>query len=123
MKNEESWKYITETGKHLIKSWDNLADQYGIKIKHFGIPALAGFNFEHKDSNLFKTFITQEMLKKGMLAANSVYVSIEHTEDILNLYLDNLEPIFSKISECISSGNIKDYLETDEAQTGFKRLN
>ena len=58
-----------------------------------------------------------------MLAANSVYVSIEHTEDILNLYLDNLEPIFSKISECISSGNIKDYLETDEAQTGFKRLN
>tara|TARA_X000000368_G_scaffold418824_1_gene420194 strand:+ start:2857 stop:4884 length:2028 start_codon:yes stop_codon:yes gene_type:complete len=123
MQNEESWKYITKKGEYLRKSWDKLAEKYEIKIKHLGIPALAAFEFKYEDNNLFKTFITQEMLKKGILAANSVYLCTEHTDKIINLYLENLEPIFLTIAECISSGDIKKYLDGDEAQTGFKRLN
>ena len=53
------------------------------------------------ENNLaYKTLITQEMLKKGYLAGNSIYVSIEHTEDKLERFFAQLDPVFGLIKEC-----------------------
>ena len=38
------------------------------------------------------------MMKKKMLAANSIYVSTEHTKEIVDQYIDNLSGVFEKIS-------------------------
>ena len=38
-----------------------------LEIKHKGIPALAGFDFKSASNLKYKTFITQEMLKKVFL--------------------------------------------------------
>ena len=47
----------------------------------------------------YKTFITQEMLKKGFLATNSVYVSMLHDKNIIDEYIENLDQIFSLIQK------------------------
>ena len=63
------------------------------------------------------------MLKKGYLASNSIYLSVEHTDKILNTYLNNLNLIFKKIKNCEDGDNIKEYLKYPVSHKGFQRLN
>ena len=64
------------------------------------------------------------MMKKKMLAANSIYVSTEHTKEIVDQYIDNLSGVFEKISLIENEKlNINDCLHSKEAFTGFERLN
>ena len=59
--------------------------------------SLCKFDFK-KNNEIYKTFLTQEMLKKGILANNSVYVSIAHDKkQILDRYFCALEEVFAKI--------------------------
>lgn len=120
----KSWEYITQKGKLIKKRWQEMGESYGLKISHWGIPALAGFTIESNNSNEYKTYITQQMLSKGYLASNSVYVSTAHTEKIINDYFDHLSDIFETIANCETRGdNIIKLLKSSPAHTGFKRLN
>jgi len=79
--------------------------------------------FKSENALAYKTFITQEMLKKGYLAATAVYVCTAHTKDIIDSYIENIRPIFQMIKECEDGRNIMDLLEGPIAHNGFKRLN
>ena len=61
--------------------WRILAKKNQISIKIKGIPALSSFLFK-KNNQIYKTLITQEMLKKNILATNSIYISTSHTKKI-----------------------------------------
>ncbi len=63
------------------------------------------------------------MLKKGFLAANSVYVCTEHKNEIIDKYFEKLDPIFSTIADCENGLNIDDLLDGPVSHSGFKRLN
>ena len=80
MKKKKTWVLITKKGIQIRKKWQQLAEKYNLDIEIKGIPAISVFDFKNKDSKKYITFITQEMLKKGYLANNMVYVSIEHSE-------------------------------------------
>ena len=123
MEDIESWQQITNVGNGIKDRWNDLSKDYGIKIKHFGIPALAGFSFDSKDNLSYKTLITQEMLKEGMLAANSIYVSIAHEQEHVDRYFYQLEKIFSLIKDCEDGRNVDDLLESPVVHSGFARLN
>ena len=71
----------------------------------------------------YKTLMTQEMIKKGYLAANSVYVCSEHTEQVVDAYFEKLEPVLSAIADCENSLNVDELLEGPVCHAGFKRLN
>ena len=123
MERETSWQQITEIGKRLRKSWQEVADVHGIKIKHNGIDALAGFTIDSTKAREYKTLITQEMLKKGYLASTSCYASTTHTKEIIDNYIEVLEPIFKLISQCENGRDINSLLEGPVCHGGFKRLN
>ena len=63
------------------------------------------------------------MLVKGYLAANSVYVCTEHTEDVVDGYFDSLDPIFRLIRDCEDGRDVSDLLNGPVCHSGFKRLN
>ena len=72
----------------------------------------------------YKTYLTQEMLKKNILATNSIYVSIKHNEKNLKKYFYILDKIFKKIKYFDSENiEVSSFLETRTSQTNFKRLN
>ncbi len=124
MKREESWKKITFLGNYLRKGWENISIKNNVPIEISGIPALSSFTFTHKDSLKFKTFLTQEFLKKGFLASTSFYASTAHTESILEDYLDIYDSVMSKIKKCIDGEDLIDnLLEGPVVHSGFKRLN
>ena len=124
MEKLKSWEIITKTGKKIKTNWDKLAEENNLKIKHKGLPSLAGFDFDNEYNLKYKTFITQEMLKEGYLASNSIYVSISHDEKILDRYFDKLSSIFYKISLCSTGAlDIDELLIGEVCHSGFRRLN
>ncbi len=124
MEKIKSWEIITKTGKKIKKGWSKLAKFHGLNIDIGGLDALCFFSIVSKNSNKYKTFITQEMLKKKILASNIVYVSIAHDDKSLNNYFEKLDDIFKIIKKCEDGIlNIDNLLQSEEAHTTFKRLN
>ncbi len=123
MERLQSWDTITQTGLNIRESWQKLADKYELDINHFGLPALTGFSFTSEQNLFYKTLITQEMLNKGYLASNVVYVCTEHTESVVEGYIEALDPVFSLIKECEEGRSVEDLLNGPVCHSGFKRLN
>ncbi len=123
MKEIRSWELITQTGLRIRKLWQQLADKYHLNIVHSGLPALASFSFRGNNALAYKTLITQEMLSKGYLAGNSVYVCIDHTSEIIEKYFTELDSVFKLIKDCEDGLDINKLLKGPVCQSGFKRLN
>lgn len=123
MEREKSWEYITEKGNHISSQWKILAEKYELDINTWGIPALSGFTFNSANALSYKTLITQEMLKQGYLAGNSVYVCMEHTQNVIDEYFTKLDPIFALIKDCEEGLDVETVLDGPLCHGDFKRLN
>ena len=123
MESVKSWDVITRAGLDIRQRWQGLADKYGLMIEHWGMPALTGFAFKSDSALAYKTLITQEMLAKGYLAGNSVYVCTEHTPAVVDAFFDALDPVFGLISECETGRDVMMLLKGPVCHGGFKRLN
>jgi glutamate-1-semialdehyde 2,1-aminomutase len=123
MERIKSWETITQTGLNVRQGWQQLADKHELKIEHWGMPALTGFTWRSHNDLAYKTLITQEMLAKGYLAGNSVYVCIDHTPEVVAEFLTNLDPIFALIKECEEGRDVMDLLKGPVCHGGFRRLN
>jgi glutamate-1-semialdehyde 2,1-aminomutase len=123
MERTRSWETITQTGVRIREHWQQLADKHGLVISHWGLPALTGYSFQGPDALAYKTLVTQEMLAKGYLAGNSVYVCVEHTPDVVDGYFEALDPVFALIKACEQGRDVTSLLEGPVCHGGFKRLN
>ena len=123
MERLQSWDTITKTGNQIRQGWQKLADKHGLKVDYWGLPALTGFTFQSANALAYKTLITQEMLAKGYLAGNSVYVCTEHTHEVVSGFFESLDPIFGLIRECEEGRDIMRLLKGPVCHGGFKRLN
>ena len=119
----KSWKSITDTGIKIKSNWAAMFNSYGIELEISGLSALPTFTVVGPNALAYKTLITQEMLKVGYLASNTVYVCTEHTPSILDEYFDKLEMVVKLIAECEDGRDINSLLNGPICHSGFKRLN
>jgi glutamate-1-semialdehyde 2,1-aminomutase len=123
MKREKSWEFISETGLKIRKGWRQLGNKHHLRIVDWGIPALTGFTIESPKALAYQTLITQEMLGKGYLARNGIYVCTDHTAEKIESYFNALDPVFELISECENGRDVESLLKGPIAHSGFSRLN
>lgn len=123
MEKEKSWEKITSIGENINREWMKLSEEYELPIAINGLAALTTFTFKSENALAYKTLITQEMLKKGFLAATAVYACTAHSPVIIKEYLENLNLIFQMIKECEEGRDVMELLEGPIAHNGFKRLN
>lgn len=123
MERLRSWELITATGRDITARWQALARKYELPLVTQGLPALTGIAFKSDKALAYKTLITQEMLAKGFLASTNVYVCIEHTSEIVDLYFEALDPVFSLIHECEAGRDVMNLLKGPVCHSGFRRLN
>jgi glutamate-1-semialdehyde 2,1-aminomutase len=124
MENEKSWEGITQIGKKMQELWKALATDSNLDISVSGIPALSTYAFNYPDALKYKTFVTQEMLKKGFLASTNFYACLAHTDDYFDQYGDALHEIYEVIRDCVQElRSIDDLLDGPICHSGFKRLN
>ncbi len=99
MKRIHSWKIICKKGIMIKKNWKKIFKKYNFRVQIYGLDSMPTFKFIDIDrDNLYRTFITKEMLQKNILATNSVYLSISHSDILIKKYLDNFEKIIAKLS-------------------------
>ncbi len=123
MERERSWEQITAIGNGLRARWTDLAAKHELPLELNGLPALSGFSFPVPNMLKYKTLITQEMLKRGFLAATAVYACTEHTPAVVDRYFEALDPVFGMIRRCERGAPIDGMLEGPVCHAGFKRLN
>jgi glutamate-1-semialdehyde aminotransferase len=123
MEETRPWETITAIGLDITARWKALAEKHGLKLTTSGLPALTSFNFAGPNAAAYKTLISQEMLDKGYLAANSVYTCTAHTPDIVDGYFDALDPVFALIAECENGRDVMGLLRGPICHASFKRLN
>ena len=105
-KKEQSWKYLIDYGKKIKKLWSQLSNTYNLKLEISGLNAIPIFNFNSSYHPKYKTFLTQEMLKKNILATNAVYISTKHDKSIFDKYAINLDKIFLKFQNVLMKEKI-----------------
>lgn len=123
MKRERSWEQISTIGESIKSKWQSLADLYKLDISIVGLKALPAFSFNSENHLAYKTLLTQEMLKKGYLASNAVYVSLVHTPEVIEKYFYELDNVFKKIKNCEEGKDVLKMLEGPICHSGFSRLN
>ncbi len=124
MEKTKSWEVITGIGEKMQQKWKDLASSHGLSISVSGIPALSTYSFNSEQALEYKTYVTQEMLKKGILASTHFYACTEHSDENINRYFNELDAVYNTISNCEKGKmNIKELLEGPVCHSGFKRLN
>ena len=123
MEKMKSWKIVTKKGNKIKNNWKKLSRKYELRMNFFGLSALSGFSFKSKNAQIYKTFITQEMLKKKYLALTSVFSCIEHSDEIIDEYFYHLDTVFKVIRECEDGRDSSSILEGPVSLSTFKRLN
>ena len=99
MKKTNSWKVITKKGRLIKNEWNSIFKRHNFDVIVSGLDALPIFRFNSKSHLKYKTFITEQMLKKGYLATNSIYLSTAHTDKILKIYLKDFEEVIKKLKK------------------------
>ncbi|MCM1498448.1 MAG: aminotransferase class III-fold pyridoxal phosphate-dependent enzyme [Clostridium sp.] len=120
-RKEKVDEHINKIGKSVKAGLCKAADRHGIAIDISGIDPLVHFEFCYKDSLVYKTFFTQEMLKRGYLATTAVYASYAHTDENVAGYLDAVDEVFGVMQVQILNGKIPQ-LEGEVCHSGFQRL-
>ena len=107
------------------EGWKAKADAAGLDIEIGGILPMSHFAIIGDESPLvYKTFVTQEMLKRGYLASNSFYTSNAHSPEIIAKYLDEIGEVFAEIAGLMKAGiKVESRLPGGVCQSGFGRLN
>ena len=123
MERTKSWEKITNIGLNIKSRWKKLADYHNLCISISGLAALPKFEIISKNTLEYKTLISQQMLSKGYLAGNSVYVCTEHDQNFIDRYFEILSEIFKLINECENGRDVYKLIDGEICHTGFKRLN
>jgi glutamate-1-semialdehyde 2,1-aminomutase len=114
---------LENSGRYINGCWRKLFKEIGLDMEIEGLPALTHFGFKNTNDGLkYKTFITQEMLKKGYLAALSVYVCIQHEKMTVDRYIDDLAEVLLDLKKHIYENNLDQALVGPVCHSGFKRL-
>ena len=124
MEKKKSWELIKKKGQYIKKQIMKIAFKYKINVKVTGLDSVIKINFNLKKENVYKTFLTQEMLKEKILSSNLIFVSTSHGNKEIKRYLKSLNKIFKEINFLRKNKiKIEEKLKTDLSQPPFQRLN
>ncbi|MFP4443829.1 MAG: aminotransferase class III-fold pyridoxal phosphate-dependent enzyme [Spirochaetia bacterium] len=113
---------VDEIGAQVQAVWKETAGSCGLDIEISGAPALSHFTFKDGNGAALSTFLTQELLEKGILGNTAFYASAGHTPDAVEKYAEAFNEIFPRIKRAADSGNVGSMLKGPVKQSGFTRL-
>jgi len=112
---------IKQQGLLLSKIWSEIAKIANLDISINEFHPLCSFTLNYgKKNNYLYTLFTQEMLKRGYIASNTVYLSSEHKKKILLKYKKHCLEVFKIMKKSLNSK--KNLLLGKIKSVDFKRL-
>lgn len=122
---EKVWEKQSFFGRMIQEGWKAKAEEAGLTIDVGGILPMSHFVIVGNENPLvYKTYVTQEMLKRGYIASNSFYTSSAHSVEVIEHYLEDMGEVFKQIAALTSAEvSVESQLKGGICQSGFGRLN
>ena len=122
--DKKVYEHLIEMGTYVGEGWLKLAKKHNLDLTITDYKPLATFKLNYaEDNNAIITLFIQEMLKRGYLAATSIYLTYAHSKSIIDKYLICVDEVFELLSNSIKNDNVLEKLETAIRTDMFKRLN
>lgn len=121
MKRHNTAQIIHTKGLALRQILENAAAVSKLDITISGMPSLISFKLHVPDWPAALTFIIQEMLEKGFLANDRVYANLAHTEEIMKLFSESLEQVFTALAGHLKKDNLSNVLKGRVKDMGFNK--
>lgn len=112
-------KHLDRVGKRVKTGIKDCAQSHGVNVDVFGINPLVHFEFLYDNPLVYKTYFTQEMLKRGFLATTSFYACFAHDDKIVDEYLNAADDVFNLLKNY--NGRLPQ-LDGEVCHSGFQRL-
>jgi len=120
---DKVWEHLIKIGNQIGNGWLALAKKHELKLSITDFKPLITMKLHYGVRNqALLTLFIQEMLKRGYLAAASVYVSYAHNENIVDEYLKAVDECFLILSNAIHDNNENKILETKVRSDSFNRI-
>jgi glutamate-1-semialdehyde 2,1-aminomutase len=115
--------HCARIGRLVQEAWRTLGQKHSLPVAvPDGYPALAQFSFQHQLALELKTLYIQEMLRRGFLATTSLYVTLAHTEEIVERYATAVDEVFAEIADALAKNEVAARLNGPVAHQTFSRL-
>jgi glutamate-1-semialdehyde 2,1-aminomutase len=101
MKKIKSYDKLISKSLKIKKGLEFLAKKNNISITFTGLEALINFEIKGLKNEKLNKIILSQMLDRGFLAGNKIYVSVSHTDKLINQYLKNMNNVFKKIKKIL----------------------
>jgi glutamate-1-semialdehyde 2,1-aminomutase len=121
MREEDAPSRVHAIGLAVNERWRELASSAGLELTIAGLPAISAFSVPGRDPSTIRTFVIHSLLAQGYLAANAIYASIAHTDDVLDPYLEALSGVMATVA-ARSDEELLASLPDGASRTGFGRL-
>jgi len=117
-------KKLNEIGKNLKKQILDAANKTSFDLKIIGIDSVPIFIFPTEQALALKSLFTQEMLKRGFLASNVIYLSIAHSAEVCEKYILAVTEVFTILQSALGKNkDIASLIDGPVCHSGFQRLN
>ncbi len=117
-------EHIWKLGNELKNGVNQLAEKHGIGVRCIGQAPHTVLTYndrEGKHSNLHKTFVLQETIKRGILLGSGMFICYAHTAADITATLNALDETFAMLKEFEQKGNLADQLEGPLVRDVFRR--
>jgi len=116
-------RHLRTIGEKIMTGLKQVSADCSLKITLHGPAAKPSFSFDYgAQSQHVKTLFTQEMLMRGFLAGNLIFVTYAHTKKHVEAYLAACEEVFHLIKKAVDQKKVKKLLQGPVAHSGFQRL-
>jgi glutamate-1-semialdehyde aminotransferase len=115
-------EYLADMGNYIDMGLKDIFEDLEMPIELGGMICIPKLKIADKASLLIKSVFTKEMLERGFLASNLIFLSFCHTKDIIDRYLFSAHEVFKKIKLAMELGNLNELLDGPICHSGFKRL-
>jgi glutamate-1-semialdehyde 2,1-aminomutase len=121
-RGKEVHRHQIAVGELVHKGWIAAARESGLEIQVKGIAPLVNFSFVHPQAPALATLFTQCMLERGYLAGPRCHATLAHDEQLIGVYLDDMQAAFAQVGAAAKSGKVEEELRGPVMQPDFVRL-
>lgn len=124
IKNKNVPTYLFQQGKKLKDGYNELAESLGMnytKCLGFEVRTIITFDSSAGNPLEMKTFVQQEMIKRGILWGGFHNMSFSHSDDDIEYTLSVYKEVLPLLKSGVESGNIRSHLKGHVLEPVFRK--
>jgi glutamate-1-semialdehyde aminotransferase len=126
MKEKNVPQYLATQGQKIKDGFNSLREKHGMAdyITIGGYPCRSIVNFTEKagDALVVKTYLQQEMIKRGILWSSFHNMCLSHSDADVQLTLDAYDDIFPTFKQLIESNSVASALKGQVVEAVFRKV-